>query len=202
MKPPSLFEIIERMNVLIRAEERKKCTDLGLQPVHLQVLQYLSSSNRFSDTPVALTNYLGRTLGTVSQSVTLLEKKGLIKKIPDQEDRRVVHLELTSKGKKMLGLALPAELFVKAASFLGEEENIQQYTAYFDSALQALQKAYDAKSFGVCKTCHYNTATDMGYVCSFHKERLSPEDVELLCQDHTMATWWQKKYVGYDRPTT
>ena len=79
-KETNVFDLIERMSALIRSEERKTGSELGLQSVHLQVLDYLSRCNRYSDTPAALTNYLGMTRGTVSQTVLLLEKKGLIKK--------------------------------------------------------------------------------------------------------------------------
>ena len=82
-KETDIFDLIERMSALIRSEERKKCSELGIQSVHLQVLDYLSRCNRYSDTPAALTNYLGMTRGTVSQTVLLLEKKGFIRKNVD-----------------------------------------------------------------------------------------------------------------------
>ena len=67
MSVTDIYELIECMTALIRSEERKKCTELGLQPVHFQVLNYLMRCNKYSDTPAALTNYLGMTRGTVSQ---------------------------------------------------------------------------------------------------------------------------------------
>ena len=97
-----VFDLIERMAALIRSEERKKCTELGLQPVHLQVLDYLSRCNRYSDTPAALTNYLGMTRGTVSQTLLLLVNKGYIKKTTDAADRRMVHLSLLEEGSAIL----------------------------------------------------------------------------------------------------
>jgi DNA-binding MarR family transcriptional regulator len=51
----------------------------GLQPVQLEVLNYLSSCNRYSDTPMAVTEYLGQTKGTVSQTIKTLEKKRISK---------------------------------------------------------------------------------------------------------------------------
>jgi MarR family transcriptional regulator, negative regulator of the multidrug operon emrRAB len=56
MEKIDIFDLIERMSALIRSEERRKCTELGLQPVHLQVMDYLSRCNRYSDTPAALAN--------------------------------------------------------------------------------------------------------------------------------------------------
>ncbi len=75
MQQTDIYERIECMTTLIRSEERKKCTELGLQPVHFQVLNYLSRCNKYSNTPAAVANYLGMTRGTVSQSLIILEKR-------------------------------------------------------------------------------------------------------------------------------
>jgi DNA-binding MarR family transcriptional regulator len=72
-----VYASIERMVALIRSEERKKCTEFGLQPVHFQMLDYISRCNRYSDTPAALASYLGMTRGTVSQTLLLLTRKDL-----------------------------------------------------------------------------------------------------------------------------
>ena len=36
MENATLFDVVERIAALIRSEERKKCTEYGLQTVHLQ----------------------------------------------------------------------------------------------------------------------------------------------------------------------
>ncbi|MEY3882216.1 MAG: hypothetical protein RIQ94_3012 [Pseudomonadota bacterium] len=102
MEKIDIFDLIERMSALIRSEERRKCTELGLQPVHLQVMDYLSRCNRYSDTPAALANYLGMTRGTISQTLFLLEKKGYIKKTADVNDKRMVHVSLLTEGETLL----------------------------------------------------------------------------------------------------
>lgn len=183
MEKVDVFELIERMSALIRSEERKKCTELGLQPVHLQVMDYLSRCNRYSDTPAALTNYLGMTRGTVSQTLLLLEKKGYIKKIADANDRRMVHLSLLVEGKAILNKARPADLYNQASAIFKKtvsQENV------FVNALTALQKANKSQSFGLCKTCKYFTTTSEGFVCGLTKEQLSQTDSEKICQEHTV----------------
>lgn len=185
MKKVDVFELIERMAALIRSEERKKCTELGLQPVHLQVLDYLSRCNRYSDTPAAVTNYLGMTRGTVSQTLLLLEKKGFIKKTPDADDRRMVHLGLLPDGEATLKQARPSELFNQASSILREIDfNIHEEV--FVKALLALQKANKSQSFGLCKTCKYFTKTPEGFRCDLTKAPLSQSDSEKICQEHTV----------------
>ena len=184
-----MFDLIERIAALIRSEERKKCTAVGLQTVHLQALNYLSRCNKYSDTPAALTNYLGMTRGTVSQSLSLLEKKGYIKKTADLNDRRVIHLELLPEGKIILEQAKPAELFIKAAAMMGKKVDIVDYETVFSNMLAALQKANQSQSFGICKTCHYFTTMDDGFLCGVTKELLTKNDSEKICQEHTVVLW-------------
>jgi DNA-binding MarR family transcriptional regulator len=190
MEKSDVFDLVERIAVFIRTEERRKCTALGLQTVHLQVLNYLSRCNRFSDMPAALSNYLGMTRGTVSQTLSLLEKKGFIKKSADLHDRRVVHLELTPGGKSMLEQAKPAELFIKAAALLEKKHDLNNYADCFDNTLTALQKANQSQSFGVCHSCHYFTIAENGNLCGLFKKPLSQDDSKKICQDHTVVLWW------------
>ncbi|WP_020561905.1 MarR family winged helix-turn-helix transcriptional regulator [Methylosarcina fibrata] len=186
MEKLEIFELIERMAALIRSEERKKCTELGLQPVHFQVLDYLSRCNRYSDTPAALANYLGMTRGTVSQTLLLLEKKGFLEKKSDSNDRRMVHLHLLPEGAAILTKARSTELF-KRATLLLKNYHIDQNEIIFANALLALQKAHQSQSFGLCKSCRHFTPTGSGFVCDLTKEPLSQNDSEKICQEHSVA---------------
>ncbi len=185
MEKVDVFDLIERMSALIRSEERKKCTELGLQPVHLQVMDYVSRCNRYSDTPAALTNYLGMTRGTVSQTLLLLEKKGYIKKTADVNDRRMVHLSLLAEGDAILNKARPADLYRQASAIFNDNDNQENV---FVNALTALQKANKSQSFGLCKTCKYFTIIPDGFFCALTKEQLSQIDSEKICQEHTVIT--------------
>src|ERR1700758_2632729 len=97
--PIVLLELVERLGNLMRTELRKSGSDEGLQPVHVQALIYLSRANRYSNTPQALAEYLGLTKGTVSQTLLVLDRRGLIERYQDDVDRRVVRLRLSAAGK-------------------------------------------------------------------------------------------------------
>src|SRR5260370_2204020 len=86
----------------MRTELRKSGGDEALQPVHLQALIYLSKANRYSNTPQALAEYLGLTKGTVSQTLLLLDRRGLIERFEDDIDPRVVRLPLSAAGEPLL----------------------------------------------------------------------------------------------------
>ncbi len=83
----------------MRAWSREQPLVAELQPVQLSALHYLARCNRYSDTPLGVTEYLGLTKGTVSQSLKVLEGRGLISKLPDARDRRSVHRYARVTGK-------------------------------------------------------------------------------------------------------
>ncbi|MDD4915121.1 MAG: MarR family winged helix-turn-helix transcriptional regulator [Methylococcales bacterium] len=184
MQTNEIYELIECMTMLIRSEERKKCTELGLQPVHFQVLNYLSRCNKYSNTPAAVTNYLGMTRGTVSQTLIILEKKGYIGKTPDRADRRVVHLHLLAAGISILQQARPFDLFNVANTILQNSAEPPANANVFRQALTALQKANQSQSFGVCKTCRNFSKIDGEFFCQLTQEKLSHADSEQICQEH------------------
>lgn len=184
MEKTDVFELIERMSSLIRSEERRKCTELGLQPGHLQIMDYLSRCNRYSDTPAAIANYLGMTRGTISQTLILLGKKGYIQKTADVNDLRVVHLSLLSEGRVILEKARPTDLYSKASAVFHEDNSGDNV---FVNALTALQKANKSQSFGLCQTCRHFTETSEGFLCNLTKEQLSQIDSEKICQEHTLS---------------
>lgn len=187
MSTPDIFELIECMTALIRSEERKRCTELGLQAVHFQVLNYLARCNKFSNTPAATASYLGMTRGTVSQSIIILENKGLVEKVPDSADKRVVHLHLLQAGYDILQQARPSDLFNSALAILQNRDLAQDSTEVFANALTALQKANDSQSFGLCKSCKHFSRQNDGFFCQLTQQPLTQADSEKICQEHTPA---------------
>ncbi len=175
------YHYLERLGNYIRAEARK--TKPKLQPVQLEMLHYLSVCNRYSDTPAAITEYLGLTKGTVSQTLSVLESKGYLSKKIDRKDRRVVHLKLTKKGRDLLKNSLPPKVLIRGLEQLPQ----QQHTQIIDSLhqlLSAMQEAQGCKSFGVCKTCLRLKQEEKGFSCQLTGEPLHSEETELICREH------------------
>jgi len=105
---------LERIEQLFRSELKPLLGAEGLQWVHLRMLDYLARANRYSNTPLAVAEYLNLTKGTVSQSLILLEEKGLVRRSDDAADRRIVRLTLTEAGEKVV--AQTARLWPPGAS--------------------------------------------------------------------------------------
>jgi Fe2+ or Zn2+ uptake regulation protein len=136
---------------------------------------------------MAVTEYLRQTKGTVSQTLKVLEKKGLLSKHADSRDKRVTHLKLSSNGKELIQNTIPSPLFVDACEQLDESSQVKIVDA-LKTLLQTIQHTNGMKSFGVCINCQYNQQTDTGYFCNLTKEPLSDKDIQLICREYIKAT--------------
>lgn len=178
------YNLLERISTLLRSEIRHKGVQQGLHPVHIEVLCYLSRCNKFSNTPASVSEYLGVTKGTISQSISLLESKELLVKVADKVDRRVIHLNLTEKGKNLIEDTMPPTSFTNSLNKLSDdEENTLQWQ--LESLLKDIQNSRNKSSFSICKTCTYNEPkTPILFYCKLLKEELPRQCGELICKEH------------------
>ena len=177
------YDFLERLCVLLRAEIRAAGADAGLQPIHVQTLRYLVSCNRYSDSPLALAEFLGQTKGTVSQTVKVLEAKGLIRKTADAVDRRMVHLGLTDRGMELVRDSKADQRLAEAMAQLptGVRDDLNDG---LERLLRSLQQVNRCKSFAPCRTCRFNQPQPDGFRCGLTGEALSDHDVQLICREH------------------
>lgn len=186
MKNLNTFKLIERISTLVRAEERKKLAALGLQPIHIQVLDYLNSCNSYSNTAAAITEYFGLTKGTVSQSLQVLERRELLEKIQDSEDARIIHLNLTVKGNELLALVHADDVFALAEQAV-QNQQFNSIDNALLAALESLQKTHNAPSFGSCDTCINFDVEDNHYLCSVTRLPLFQAETDKICREHIPA---------------
>lgn len=176
-------DTLERLCHLLRHEARVTGGKAGLQPIHLQTLRYLAVCNRYSNTPLAVAEFLGQTKGTVSQSLKLLAAKGLLTKCPDPADGRVVHLAPTSAALDLLEQAATAQGVEQAAARLDDATRVA-LDAGLTELLRALQIAHGRRRFGVCADCRFNERLAVGHRCGLTGEPLSADDVERICREY------------------
>ncbi len=184
MESSPIYDYVERLSELLRMDSRQAGSAHGLQPVQIEVLHYLSICNRYSDTPMGVTEYLGHTKGTVSQTLKVLEKKGFLLKRPDKDDKRVAHMKLSAKGKRLVEKSIPTPMFLSACEDLGDDEQLKISNA-LKRLLTTILQANQMKSFGICSSCRYNHTTDDGnYFCNLVQQALSVDDIQLICKEH------------------
>lgn len=186
--PVVLLDLISRLANLMRSEFRRVGSDEGLQPVHVQALLFLEQANRFSNTPQALAEYLGLTKGTVSQSLLLLDRRGLIERYQDEIDRRVVRLRLSTLGEAFLNESNPSGLWHMATRDISANR-VRYSVSVLRAALYELQGFTGGPAFGVCNTCVYcQRKSQRIHHCTWFGERLSGPETRKICRDQVPKT--------------
>ncbi len=177
MDRPETDNLIERIATLRKIELRKAAAREKLQLVHAEILDYMAFCNRYSNTTLAVSDYLGQTKGTVSQSLQLLEKKGLLARETDKHDRRVARLSLTQAGKQAV-----ARLHRKLPVAMDRDAEL---TISLRHLLTQWQQGRAHASFGLCRTCKHNI--DLGddqFKCGLTGESLKKAETEKICREH------------------
>jgi DNA-binding MarR family transcriptional regulator len=179
---------LERLARLMRAGEY----EAGLNPAQWEALRYLGRANRLSNSPGALTRYLGATKGTISQTVKALERKGFIVKTARPGEQRSIALVLTTKGEEALAHD-PWRRLSTAAEGLGGKTRRRMLKGLRE-LLGAELKRGNHQSFGLCSTCRYFSAAERKgdaagpHLCKLLNEPLSPLDASRICAEHGERT--------------
>ena len=188
MNTKNPLDVIDRLGGLVQSENRKLAAAYDLQGVHLDVLRYLHRCNRYSNTPAAVAQYLNSTKGTISQSINLLANRGLLSKLADANDKRVVRLKLRRKGEKLLEQVAKESPLQQAVIKLSADK-LGDFSELAVEILRTAQRINGHQSFGQCATCrHFLREGKQRYRCGLTAEELTTDDTRRICIEHEAQT--------------
>jgi MarR family transcriptional regulator, negative regulator of the multidrug operon emrRAB len=174
-------QLLERIAALIHQTVREDAARHDLLPIHLQVLAYLARANLYSDIPIAVAEYFGISRGSVSQTIAVLERKGLIERHSDSRNRKHVHLVLTARGRTVLEASWSQRLDQVLAARSGTE--VTALETGLRGLLQALQAENGQQAFGICHRCQHFLKESRGYRCGLTGDPLEAEQTNRLCRE-------------------
>jgi DNA-binding MarR family transcriptional regulator len=179
-KADTASEIAELLDRLGRAAHALQFVH-GLNPAQWEALRFLSRANRYSRSPTSLSEYLGTTKGTTSQTLRALESKGYVTRCRDCHDRRGVTLELTEEGKTLLALD-PMRDIERAVAAL-PDECVAHLGRGLGLVLAQIRSRCRQGEFGVCERCNHLVASGEAEKtqCGLTGDLLSKADSKLLC---------------------
>ncbi|WP_416899971.1 MAG: MarR family winged helix-turn-helix transcriptional regulator [Minwuia sp.] len=183
--PTRVAELIDRLGRMTRELQYVD----GLNPAQWEALRFLSRANKYSRTPGAVAQFLNATKGTVSQTISALENKGLVSRTPSDRDKRVCLLDLTAKGETLI-LRDPVKRIEQAVGGM-EAATGAAMVQGLSRLLTALQTGKDAPLFGVCAACcqHISPGQGCGSAdtarCGVTGEPLSAEDSRRICVNYS-----------------
>ncbi len=175
-------QMLDRLGALIHQSVRDDAARHGLLPIHIQVLGYLARANNYSDMPIAIAEYFGLTRGTVSQTLAVLERKGLIERSRDKKHGRRIHLCLTLAGHSVLEDSWERHLSDAVDELPVESEAVN---TVLRGMLLGLQRYNGQRAFGVCHRCTHFLRDAEGAHCQLTREPLAEEQTQRICREWT-----------------
>jgi len=125
-----LLDVLSKAYSKIIYSEEKILKDMIGDPLSLKELHTLevvfSAMNNKSNTASNIAKRLGITLGTCTTNIDRLIQKGLVNKVKNDTDRRIVYIELTEQGKQVYlkHIGMHKKLVSKAISKLSTSEKV------------------------------------------------------------------------------
>jgi DNA-binding MarR family transcriptional regulator len=136
-------QIIQVINKIIFSEKKKimKFKGISLYPSEIHLLLVIKNDIDSNATKIA--NQLGLTKGAVSQTLSRLEKKGIILKTKDPYNKNELNLSLTGLGKEAYELCHSTKMaFIEAHDELLAKLNSKEKEVILNF-LQHMEKAID-----------------------------------------------------------
>lgn len=177
---------LDRIVRAIRRMENEAAVTCGLNPLQLRILQFLLSNSHRKITVGFAAEELEVSEPTISDSLRALETKKLIIKTADANDRRIKHLQLTARGKKLVG---------RLANFSGlplatlDSGTLERLSSDLHQLVAMLFEKSLLKHARICRTCAYFSPAEgeQPQTCRLLKKQLRTGDLQSDCHDHIYA---------------
>lgn len=183
---------LERLAGLNRVEQWRAAGALGLNPTQLMLLHLLGRPGLENLRVQDAARELGLSQPTVTDSLLALERKGLIARQSDSEDRRAVRNRLTREGRQALATMRSGMVLTGTAlaGLSGPEQAtllhllIKMIGTLLEDGRMPMQR--------MCVTCRHfrpqvapGTATP--HFCDFVRAPFGPQDLRIDCGEHDAA---------------
>jgi DNA-binding MarR family transcriptional regulator len=156
---------------------------MGLSPIQIQILTYISFHPQLSPTITSLAKEFGLTKATLSDSIRVLENKGLVSKEAHPRDSRSSYIALTEAGKTiaeeaaqfangLLDTLTPINKHIKA--------NLLEGLLTFIKQLQATDHIAPQR---MCFNCRFYSKPSVGHYCLLLNQPLGNGELRFNCPE-------------------
>ena len=116
-----ILRLINRIRVELVDALDRELSKYDISAPQLIVLAYVA--NKEADSAAALCKSISYDPGAMTRMIDRLQQKGLVRRIPNVEDRRAANLELTAAGRALYPELIAAKETVQAQFLRGFSEN-------------------------------------------------------------------------------
>lgn len=178
----ALEKISEVFRVLLWTEAKEH----KLSPIQMQLLIFIKYHNSDKQRRIAsMAREFNMTKATISDSIKVLEQKGLIERADDVLDSRSFNFSLTDKGVKLTGMI---ENFTKpldgAIATLSPQQKNEFLVSVLDLIFRLNQNGIISTQ-RMCYNCYYyNGDRQQTHFCNLMQKELAIDELRIECPEH------------------
>ncbi|MBO9123153.1 MULTISPECIES: MarR family winged helix-turn-helix transcriptional regulator [unclassified Rhizobium] len=184
-------EGLARVAMAMRSDEWTRAEATGLKPTQLAILDFLGGRSLPARVK-EVAAHLGVSQPTATDSVSALERKGLVRKSDASGDRRAAAIEITDEGRDALAAAgSMADATTTAVGALPAQEQ-QELLMSLVKVIRHLQEADAIPVQRMCATCRYfspyqHPDAAKPHHCHFVNAAFGQNEFRIDCRDHEIA---------------
>lgn len=183
---------LERVARALRGLLWEAVQPLGLSPIQGQLLLYLKDHREENCRVSYLAREFGLTQATVSDAVSSLQDKGLVRRRPSYKDRRVSTLSLTPSGHALAARLAHWDRRAGRALQAFSRAEREQALFFLMGLIDGWQRLGIVSVARMCVTCRFfqrdaTPNTGAPYYCRLLERPLTVSALRLDCADHEPA---------------
>jgi DNA-binding MarR family transcriptional regulator len=188
--PSRIATGLHKIGLAMKHQTFQQASEEGLSATQGQIVAALATHGALTGSE--LSERLGVSLPTISESVRSLVEKQLITKAPDPRHPRASLLHLTKRGSEVGGRARSWPEFMAAAVGDLHAEEQRAFYAGVVRMIRALQDQGLVPLSGMCMTCthfrpYVHRVPSSPHHCAFVDAPLATDQVRLDCPEHELA---------------
>jgi DNA-binding MarR family transcriptional regulator len=180
---------LHKIGLAMKQQAWQQANEEGLSATQGQILAAIATHGALTGSE--LSQRLGVTLPTISDSVRVLVEKQLVTKAPDPRHPRASRLSLTERGAQLGARARSWPEFVAAAV---DDLTPDEQRGFFSGVVKMIRRLQDqglVPISGMCVTCtHFRPNVRTGaspHHCAFVDAPLANDQLRLECPEHELA---------------
>jgi DNA-binding MarR family transcriptional regulator len=180
----ALEKISEVFRVLLWTEAKEH----KLSPIQMQLLIFIKYHNSDKQRRIAsMAREFNLTKATISDSIKVLEQKGLIKRTDDAFDSRSFNFSLTDQGTKLTGMIENFTLPLDGAIATLSTQQKDQFLMSVLDLIYRLNQTGIISTQRMCYTCfYYRGDMQQNHFCNLMQKPLAIDELRIECSEHVM----------------
>lgn len=181
----ALEKISEVFRVLLWMEAKEH----KLSPIQMQLLIFIKYHNDDKQRRIAsMAREFNMTKATISDSIKVLEQKGLIRRTDDVYDSRSFNFSLTDQGSKLTGMIENFTLPLDGAISTMSPEKKEQLLLSVLELVHRLNQTGIISPQRMCYNCYYYSGDrQQTHYCNLMQKPLAVDELRVECAEHKMS---------------